>query len=325
MKKSINVGDNDPYNCKTKGEKQLFVGVRNRMVRIAKVKQDTREYYILAYNIRKGTKIQRREKYLGLKIPENIESLKEQFSHELFEEMYGTDLEAIHQQYVSMKEHMPTIGVEKSNEDFAIRFTYDSNRIEGGSLTRNETKALLLHDQAPQRPLKDILETKAHYELLKHIRTYNGEIGFNIVLDWHHRLFKDTQKTVASRIRDRKVGISGSDLIPPSPVELQPLLDDLFKWYGEKKKTYNPVELAMLVHYKFVTIHPFMDGNGRIARLLMNFILQKHKYSMYNIPNKERHSYYNALNKADKREDPYVLARYLTKKYLKAQKKTLNQ
>jgi len=294
------------------------------LVRITKVRQDSKEYYILAHNIRKGTKILRREKYLGVKIPENVELIREQFEHDLFEEMYGTDLGAIYQQYICMKEQMTPIEAEKFNEDFAIRFTYDSNRIEGGSLTKNETRVLILHDQAPQRPLKDILETKAHYKLLKHIQTYNGEIGFNVVLDWHHMLLKNSQKTIAGRIRDRNVKISGSDLIPPSPVELQPLLDDLFQWYEEKKKTHHPVELAMLVHYKFATIHPFMDGNGRISRLLMNFILYKNRYPMYNIPDQERYSYYNALSKADKREDPYVLVRYLTKKYIKTQKKTLS-
>lgn len=301
----------------------MFVGVSMLMVRITKVRQDSKEYYFLAHNIRKGTKVLRREKYLGLKIPKNIEEIREEFEHELYEEMYGTELETIHQQYNSMKEQMPPIGVEKFNEDFAIKFTYDSNRIEGGSLTKNETRILLLHDQAPQRPLKDILETKAHYELLKHIQTYNREIEFNVILDWHHRLLKDSQKTIAGRIRDRKVRITGSDLIPPSPVELQPLLNDLFQWYGEEKKNHHPVELAMVVHYKFVTIHPFMDGNGRISRLLMNFILHKHGYPMYNILNQERFGYYKALNKADKKEDPYALARYLTKRYIKTQKKTL--
>ncbi len=291
------------------------------MVRITKIRQNTREYYVLAYNIRKGTKVQRRERYLGKEIPKDVEALKEQFAHELYEEMYGAELEVIHQQYVSMQEQIPPIGLEKYYEDFAINFTYDTNRIEGGSLTRNETRVLILHDQAPQRPLNDILETKTHYELLKYIRTYNGELGFNVVLEWHHRLLKDTQKDSAGRLRDRQVKISGSKLIPPSPVELQPSLDEFFQWYKERIRTCHPVELAMLVQYKFVRIHPFMDGNGRISRLLMNFILHKHKFPMYNIPDQDRHSYYKALHRADKKEDAYVLARYLTKKYIKNQKK----
>ncbi len=291
------------------------------MVRITKVRKDAREYYVLAYNIRKGTKVQRKEKYLGKKIPENVEALKEQFAHELFEEIYGDDLESICRNYKNRQKQLPPIGVEKEYEVFAINFTYDSNRMEGGTLTRNETRVLILHDQAPQKPLKDILETKAHYELLKHIRTYNGELGFNVVLEWHHMLFKDTQEDIAGKIRNRQVKISGSDLIPPSPVELQPLLDDFFQWCKKRKNTHHPVELAMLVHYKIVRIHPFMDGNGRIGRLLMNFILQGYGYPMYNIPDQERHGYYKALHKADKKEDPHVLARYLTKKYVKTHKK----
>jgi len=86
--------------------------------------------------------------------------------------------------------------------------------------------------------------------------------------------------------------------MPPFPSEIYPLLREFFRWYYKNKKKLHPVELAALVHLKFVTIHPFTDGNGRISRLMMNFILHKHGYPLLNIPYEKRAGYYNALERA---------------------------
>lgn len=290
------------------------------MVRLTKIRRKSQEYYILAYNIRKGRKVIRKEKYIGKEVPENIDELKDEFSHDIFIEIYGVDLENIQQQYKNLQEKITITEIKKLDEDFGIRFTYDSNKIEGGSLTRNEIKVLILHDQSPQRPLTDILETKAHYKLIQYLRDHKKDLSLETVLEWHYMIFKDTHKEIAGQIRDRMVKISGSDLIPSSPVELQLLLDELFEWYEEKRQYLHPVELAMLMHYKFVKIHPFIDGNGRISRLLMNFILHWHKYPMYNIRNQERKNYYRVLSRADKKDSPYIVANYLTRKYIKVLK-----
>ena len=114
--------------------------------------------------------------------------------------MYGTDLENIYKQYQNDKRNITPLEEEKNLENFGIAFTYDSNRIEGGSLTKNETKALILHDQAPRRPLKDILETKAHYKLIKKIREEKRVLNLELVLEWHYTMFKDTDKEIAGNM-----------------------------------------------------------------------------------------------------------------------------
>ena len=87
--------------------------------------------------------------------------------------------------------------------------------------------------------------------------------------------------------------------------------------YNEEKKSLHPVELAALVHYKFVCIHPFWDGNGRMSRMLMNFVLYKNNYPMYNFLNKERRKYLNSLNRSDKNKDSYIFIRFFTRRYVK--------
>jgi Fic family protein len=96
------------------------------------------------------------------------------------------------------------------------------------------------------------------------------------------------------------------------------MLRDFFGWYDKNKARLHPVELAALVHLKFVTIHPFADGNGRVSRLMMNFVLNRNGYPMLNIPYEGRNSYCGALERAQlrKRSDVFVL--WFIKRYVKS-------
>ena len=98
--------------------------------------------------------------------------------------------------------------------------------------------------------------------------------------------------------------ISRSKFLPPSPVEVYPLLQDFFKWYVNNKTKFRPIVLAALVHSKFVTIHPFGDGNGCISRLIMNQVIYINNYPLFNIRYEGRAGYYTALERAQvKRRD----------------------
>jgi len=112
------------------------------------------------------------------------------------------------------------------------------------------------------------------------------------------------------------VGISGSKFNPPLPVELVAWLSDFFRWYG-KNKALHPVELAALVHLKFVTIHPFADGNGRLSRLLMNFVLNRYRYPLLNIRYEGRNSYYRALERSQLQKNDAVFVQWFFKRYTK--------
>ena len=92
--------------------------------------------------------------------------------------------------------------------------------------------------------------------------------------------------------------IRGVEWKPPQSKEVPGEMRSLLSWYSRNKKKLHPFILACYFHVAFETIHPFVDGNGRVGRLLMNFILRKHKYPMINIPNKRKHEYYDALHDA---------------------------
>lgn len=101
------------------------------------------------------------------------------------------------------------------------------------------------------------------------------------------------------------------------------MLRDFFKWYQKNKKNLHPVELAGLVHLKFVPIHPFGDGNGRISRLMMNFVLYKNGFPMLNISYKNRNSYYTALERSQIKKNEFIFLNWFLKRYIKENKKYL--
>ncbi|MHA1972595.1 MAG: Fic family protein [Candidatus Hodarchaeales archaeon] len=290
------------------------------MVRILEKRKGSKKYFVLAHTIRVGKRVVRREKYLGVEVPDNLEIITANFLHELYIDKWGQKLTEIKHQYRQVLSKMSVSVLKKYYEDFEVRFTYDSNRIEGSTLTLRETASLLLENYAPSRSLQDILEAKSHQNLIKemmrHANTSN-DLNYNVILEWHHILFKDSKPDIAGKIRSVQVKIAGSDLEVPSPVEIFPLLDEFFQWYHQSKNLLHPLELAALVHYKFVSIHPFVDGNGRISRMMMNYVLFKHNYPLYSLPEKVRNTYYNILARADKKEDPYIFVNYLTRQYVK--------
>ena len=105
--------------------------------------------------------------------------------------------------------------------------------------------------------------------------------------------------------------------MPPSPVEIQPLLRAFFRWYDRNKHSMHPVELAAGVHLRFVTIHPFADGNGRMSRMLMNFVLHQHGFPLLNIPYEGRRGYYNALERSQVKENDSTFIPWFFRRYLK--------
>ncbi len=294
------------------------------MARVKRKRVGKHTYYYLEHSIRDNGKVQKREVYLGKKLPANIEQLKTRLVADVLAEKWHPLLARIKANYFKESKSSPKSAKEKAIENFAIRFTYDTQKIEGSTLTLRETANLFDRGMTPKdRPLEDVREAEAHRKLFHEILASKKDLSLAEVIEWHRKLFSETKPDIAGRIRKSRIGISGSKFVPPLPVEVYPMLRDFFGWYDRNKAKLHPVELAALVHLKFVTIHPFADGNGRVSRLMMNFMLNRKGYPMLNIPYEGRNSYYNALERAQlrKRSDVFVL--WLIKRYVKSHQEYL--
>lgn len=283
-------------------------------------------FYYLEHSVKMSGKVKKIEKYLGKNVPKNIEEIKKKFLNDMYKEKWHKKLDEIKKNFNSHMQKLPGEIREKYMEQFMIKFTYNTNRIEGGSLTFKDTSKLLHDNITPSdKPVNDIKEAENHknvfYAMLKNKR----DISLNLVLDWHYQLFKDTKPGIAGKIRNYSVGITGSDVELPLPVEVNPLLKEFFSWYNKSKRKIHPVELAALVHYKFVSIHPFGDGNGRISRLLMNFVLHGHGFPMLDISYKNRSRYYTSLERAQKNKQEYIFVQSIIKRYIKDYKRYMNK
>jgi len=288
------------------------------MVSIKKKSRGKQTYYYLEHSIRRGKKVEKKQKYIGNKIPGNIETQKSDFLYNIYQELWFPSFDKIKNNYQKEQKLMPEVAKDKELETFMIRFTYDTQRIEGSKLTLRETADLLEREITPKtKPLNDVKEAEAHKKVFYEMLNYKKDLNLQTILYWHKMLFDSSKPEIAGKIRQHQVAISGSKFMPPFPAEIYPLIMEFLRWYNKNKNKLYPVVIAALVHLKFVTIHPFADGNGRISRIMMNFVLNKNKFPMMNIQYGNRTSYYNALERTQIAKDESKFLQWFFKNYVK--------
>lgn len=190
-------------------------------------------------------------------------------------------------------------------EALNIEYTYDSNRIEGNTLTLRETDLVINKGLTiGGKSMQEHLEAVNHYEAIQYIREISSsktEISEKIIKDIHAIILQGIDRQNAGIYRNVPVAISGSRHIPPQPWQVPVLMEQLLAWYAEQDPVLHPVVLAAEMHERIATIHPFIDGNGRTARLAMNLILMQRGYLVVNIAGDtdSRLAYYNALEKCN--------------------------
>lgn len=199
--------------------------------------------------------------------------------------------------------------VRELDNYFRIGMTYSSNALEGNSLTLTETKVLLEDGlTAGGKPIRDCYEATGHakaYDYMLHIAR-GGELSFREqdILRLHGLFYGGIDPEQAGRYRQGQVFITGTDYLPPAAEVVPGQMATLVAELNEKKDRLHPVALAAYAHRRLVDIHPFQDGNGRTARLLMNLILVNTGYCVVSIPPVLRHEYIAALQKAQRRSAP---------------------
>lgn len=277
-----------------------------------------RRYYYIEHSLRKNGRVEKREKYVGKSIPEDIHSIKAAFLYSIYKEKWFDVFDRIKRNSSREKRLTPKSAREEELRKFSIRFTYDTQRIEGSKLTLRETASLLEAGVTPNgKPIHDVKEAEAHKKIFTEILEQQKDLSLQLILYWHKKLFDATKQDIAGKIRRHQVAISGSRFTPPSPAEIYPLLRGFFRWYERSKLGLHPVELASLAHLKFVTVHPFADGNGRISRLIMNFVLHRNDFPMLNITYKNRNSYYNALERSQTKKQDHIFLQWFYRRYVK--------
>lgn len=295
------------------------------MVTIKKLTKGKQDYYYLVHSFRKGKKVQKKQKYLGKQIPKNIEEIRKQFISEIYKETWLQKIDKIKKNFSKEQKIMPESAREKELESFMVKFIYNTQKIEGSTLTLKETANLLEKGITPnEKPIRDVKEAEAHKKVFYNMLGYEKDLSLQICLFWNKTLLEETKPDIAGKIRNHQVTISMSKFRPPMPAELDILLKEFFDWYSQNKKKLHPLELAALAHLKFVTIHPFADGNGRISRIMMNFILSKHNFPLLNIEYKKRSSYYNALERSQVKKQDNTFIQWFFKRYLKEYQRYLN-
>jgi Fic family protein len=184
---------------------------------------------------------------------------------------------------------------------YRVGLTYTSNAIEGFSYTESETKTLLEDGlTVGGKPLRDALAVVGHAKAYDYMFTLlqNRTITNNDILSMHSMLEGSLNSGNPGGYRDKVVLVSGSKYAFPRPDEVKPSMDDFEKWMQSARDTLHPVEFAVLLHKHLVFIHPFEDGNGRIARLAMNAALVQNGYLPIVVPPVLRSEYIASLEEA---------------------------
>lgn len=190
-----------------------------------------------------------------------------------------------------------------------LEYTFESNRIEGNTLTLRETDLVINEGLTISgKSMKEHLEAINHQDAILYIKELMDKkagITQKTVLDIHNLILRGIHPEDAGRYRKVQVMIKGSSHMPPQPYLVAKQMEALFIWYGEHRRSIHPVLLAAEMHERLVTIHPFIDGNGRTSRLLMNLILLQHGYVIANIKGdyENRMTYYQSLERAQTQED----------------------
>ncbi len=284
------------------------------------------EYYYLVQSVRIDGKVKKIEKSIGRKKPseEELEKLKKEFIVGLNSKKWLVLTQEEYDKLEKIKKTKDETLTDEQLMDFCVNFTYSTNAIEDNSLTKHETVELLKNGNSVKKPFKDQVESVAHKRVFMEMVNCKEDLSLKLILKWHHDLFNFSKKELAGKFRDRNVRVA--QFKAPHFMDLIPLFNQFINWYKKNsgRRSGNlklhPVELAALVHLKFVKLHPFLDGNGRIGRLLLNFILHRNGYPMMTVEYKDRYSYYKALDEFDETGEEEIFVRYIVDSYLREYK-----
>jgi Fic family protein len=211
-----------------------------------------------------------------------------------------------------IRQHRPLKGeaLKQLREYFRIGLTWSSNALEGNSLTETETKVVIEDGiTIGGKPLKDHYEAIGHAEAFDYLHKLvnRTEITERDILKLHKLFYYRIDQAGAGHYRKQNIVVTGTDFVFPPPSQLKKLMTSFAEEIPALRGAKHPIEFAALLHLRLVTIHPFVDGNGRTARLLMNLALLQEGYPVTIIPPVLRSEYLTTVRQGNNGNDePFV-------------------
>ncbi|MCX6749134.1 MAG: Fic family protein [Candidatus Pacearchaeota archaeon] len=286
--------------------------------------------YYLVHSYRDKNKVEKIRRYLGSNLSKEELSLKKERAEKIISDL----LEEINtkvfffaltkKQIEILNKYNNKIDIihlsEKEWKTFTENFVYNTNAIEGSTISEEAVPYILNKKKIENT---EEIETKGVAEAVEYIRKTKEDLSLGLLLKLHELCFKDS-KPFAGKFRNVNVVVknsAGQILHAGVPrEELDDYLDDFIKWHNENKNKFKPLVLAAILHNQFEHIHPFQDGNGRVGRLLLNFILLKNNYPPINIMLEDRVEYYRTLQEYSRNDNLKFTLKFLIKQYKKTLK-----
>lgn len=319
------------------------------MVYIYKKAIGAKEYYYLRASERKGNKVIVKDiAYLGNSIenvkkalghlPQYKEKIRKAYKtiHRFLESNYYLEkaallklkkdsfldkklieIEACRLHYIDVFQKYDQTTKMEILKNFIIEFAFNTTSIEGNTITLQQARNLLEEGLAPKnKTLREIYDLQNTEKIFLSLIESNKGISHDLIIDTHSGLMDNIDARKGYRTIDIRVVRSNFDATPAPYIKTDMGL--LLKWYEQNKKKLHPLALSAIFHHKFEKIHPFMDGNGRTGRMLLNFILIKNSYPPLILHKKLRLGYLDVLRKADisgltsiKKEDYFQLIQFV--------------
>lgn len=283
--------------------------------------------YYLVHSYREGAKVRKIRKYLGQNLAkEALEDAKKEVKQDISDLMRELNTEVFlftltKKQLEKLNKLNERIKIlhfnHKEWQRFTEEFVYNTNAIEGSTIRREEVPEIL-HKQKVSD--EEELETKGVAKAVEYIKTTNEDFSIELIKRLHKLCFEGS-KSFAGNLRNVEVVIRNAkgeivhQGVPASQVPAA--LKDMITWHAKNKRKFRPIVLAAIMHNQFEYIHPFQDGNGRVGRLLLNYILIRNKYPPINITLEDRMEYYRTLEEYHKKRNLRPTVEFLVKQYKK--------
>lgn len=301
------------------------------MMAFIRAKYINGEYYFYLVESKRGGKLVYQEiiKYLGKREEAEKFAKMENLKMPEVKKSIEKDERALDEQIARKKTELdllrpfPKLIRDRLREELVVLWTYHSTAIEGSTLSLKETMTLLAEGiVVGNKPLTDYLAAKGHRDAVNLVFRWVDEgkqmLTESDLLELHRTTMKNVVDAYVGVYRPVQVYLKGSSYVPPPPDQVQGLMRRFLQKLNSKTKGQSPIERAALIHIDFESIHPFVDGNGRVGRLLTNWVLMKNGYPPIVITKRERVRYFRMLEEAQMRFTTDRLVRFFKRKILDA-------